>query len=95
MLGHSLMSLSAMPAQNELNPQTTTLLRWLAMSIAAVAEDKRGVQYLTVRNSIAASIERFGIKGEEAEECLARYTDIIRNFVREIDAIANNEADAA
>jgi hypothetical protein len=84
-----------MPAQNELNPQTTTLLRWLAMSIAAVAEDKRGVQYLMVRNSIAASIERFGIKGEEAEKCLARYTDIIRNFVREIDAIANNEADAA
>lgn len=84
-----------MPAQKELNPQTTTLLRWLAMSIAAAPGDERGVQHLIVRNSIAASVERFGMKGEEAEEWLTRYMEVICGFVREIDAIASHEADAA
>jgi len=84
-----------MPAQNEVNLQTTTLLRWLAMSIAAAPEDKRVVQHLIVRNSIAASVERFGVKDEQAEKCLTRYMEMIRGFVREIDAIASHDADAA
>lgn len=84
-----------MLAQKELNPQTTTLLRWLAMSIAAAPGDERGIQHLTVRNSVAASIERFGVKGEEAEEWLTMYMEMIRGFVREIDSIASHEADAA
>jgi hypothetical protein len=84
-----------MPTQKEVNVQTTTLLRWLAMSIVAAPEDKREAQYLAVRNSIAASVERFGMKGEEADQYLTRNMDMICGFVRQIDAIANKEADAA
>jgi hypothetical protein len=65
------------------------------MSIAATPEDKRVVQLLIVRNSIAASVERFGVKDKEAEEYLASYMEMIRAFVREIDAIASQDADAA
>jgi hypothetical protein len=81
--------------QGNVKSQSNTVLRWLAMSIVAAPEDKRGVQYLTVRSNMAASLERFGIKGAEAKECLERNMDMIRNFVREIDAIAGDEADAA
>ncbi len=84
-----------MPARKEVNPQTTVLLRWLAMSIAAAPKDERAVQYLIVRSSIAASVERFGVKGAEAEECLARYMEVIRGLVREIHAIASHKMDAA
>jgi hypothetical protein len=75
--------------------QTKPLLRWLAMSIVAAPADRRGVQYIVVRNNLEASIERFGLKGEAAKDLLEKNMDVIRDFVREIEALAADEADAA
>jgi hypothetical protein len=41
------------------------------------------------------SFERFGMKGEAGDQYLTRSMDMICGFVREIDAIASHEADAA
>ncbi|MFI5014114.1 MAG: hypothetical protein ACHQAY_17390 [Hyphomicrobiales bacterium] len=83
------------PGHRSLHSPSITVLRWLAMSIVAAPEDGRGVQYLTVRNNMAASIERFGLSGTEAKECLERNMDMIRDLVREIETTLRSEAEAA
>jgi hypothetical protein len=73
---------------------TETPLRWLAMSIVAAPPGERGVQYLIVRKNMVA-LERFGMKGEEAKDHLERNMDLIRGFVREIEVVTAEKADAA
>jgi hypothetical protein len=67
----------------------------MAMSIVAAPTEMRGSQYLIVRSNMAASLERFGMKGEEAKDRLERNMDLIRDFVRNIEAIADGEVEAA
>ena len=83
------------PDQRSVHSRSITVLRWLAMSIVAAPQDSRGVQYLTVRRNLADAIVRFGMRGAEAEECLNGKMDLIRELVREIEAIADDKADAA
>jgi hypothetical protein len=80
---------------SEQKRNTETPLRWLAMSIVAAPPGERGVQYLIVRKNMVASLERFGMKGDEAKDRLERNMDLIRGFVREIEAITAEKADAA
>jgi hypothetical protein len=82
-----------MSAHNERN--TETPLRWLAMSIVAAPPEKRGVQYLIVRKNMTDSLERFGLRGDEARDCLEKNMDMIRAFVREIEAVTAEDASAA
>jgi hypothetical protein len=82
-----------MSVHKERNAETP--LRWLAMSIVAVPPEMRGVQYLIVRKNMTESLERFGLKGKEAEDCRAKNMDMIRAFIREIEAVTGEDANAA
>ena len=44
---------------------------------------------------MAASIKRFGLKGDEANDSLKRNMNLIREFVRNIEAISDETGEAA
>jgi hypothetical protein len=93
--GHRAFAVSEVAMSDQDKRNADTPLRWLAMSIVASPPEKRGVQYLRVRSYMAASIERFGMKGQEAKARLVANMDRIRRFVREIEAVTAQEASAA
>jgi hypothetical protein len=83
------------PGHRDVHSQSVTVTRWLALSIVAVPDERRGLQYLTVRRNLADSLRRFGKSGMEAEEYLNRKMDMIRDMVREIEDALRSETDAA
>jgi hypothetical protein len=83
------------PGRRDVHSQSVAITRWLALSIVAVPDDKRGLQYLTVRRNLGDSLRRFGKSGIKAEEYLNKKMDVIREMVREIEDALRAEADTA
>jgi len=75
--------------------QATSMMRWIAMGIVTAPEEKRGIRYLSARRNMEDAIKRFGIRGDEAEECLLRNMDSIRRLVRELEANGSGDVQAA
>ena len=75
--------------------QATSMTRWIAMGIVTAPEEKRGIRYLSARRNMEDAIKRFGIQGDEAEECLLRNMDSIRRLVRELEANGSGDVQAA
>jgi hypothetical protein len=49
-----------------------TAIRWIAMSIAAAPEPDRASKYARARRGIAQIIDRYGLKGAEAADCITQ-----------------------
>jgi hypothetical protein len=76
-------------------PQLTSMIRWMAMTILKAAHEDRGTRYVAVRQTMMNAIDRFGLKGREAADCLMRNMQAVRSYLRKCDAFAARQKDAA
>jgi hypothetical protein len=66
--------------------QSETVMRWIAMEIAATPDNQRLAKYENVRESIAGTISQYGRTGIEVEESLRKNMEAISRLVCEFEA---------
>jgi len=76
-------------------PQLNSMIRWMAVSILKAAPEDRGARYVAVRQTMMDAIDRFGLEGREAADCLMRNMQAVRSHLRKCEAFAARQKDAA
>jgi hypothetical protein len=76
-------------------PQITDMIRWMAAAIFKAPPEDRGMRYVAVRQTMMKAIDRFGLEGREASDCLMRNMQAVRSYVQKCEAFAAKRKNAA